>query len=182
MGDVEPARALDRHALERAQRDGKACRLRSQGHDWQEIADSCGYGSRDAAQAAVRRALVETLRAPADELRAEQVLLHRQAIRKCWDIINDPQPLVDRSGQPVTLAGDDGAEYAVADQGIQVAALTALQRFSESLRKLMGLDAPSRSVRATAQVTLAELQQMAVENGADPAEVYGGPPAIPAGG
>ena len=51
----------------------------------------------------MRRALVETLQAPADELRAVQVLLHEQAIRKCWDIISDPQPLLDRSGRPVTL-------------------------------------------------------------------------------
>jgi hypothetical protein len=171
MGDLVPARALDRLALDRAERDGRACRLRAQGRDWQEIAGECGYSSREAAQAAVRRALVETLRAPADELRAEQVVLHREAIRKCWDIISDPQPLLDRSGRPVTLEGDDGVEYAVADQGIQVQALTALQRFSESLRKMLGLDAPQRSVR----VTLAELQEMALANGVPAAEVYGLP-------
>ena len=164
MGDVIPARMLDEHALERAERDAKACRLRAQGWDWHELAQECGYGNNVQAKAAVSRALVETLQAPADELRAVQENLHYQAIRKCWDIINDPQPLLDRGGHPVTLEGDDGVEYAVADQGIVVAALTALQRFSESLRKMKGLDAPARSVSATARITLQELQQMALDN------------------
>jgi hypothetical protein len=138
--------------------------------EFPQIAAECGYASGAVARAAVGRALLQTLQAPADELRAVELNLINQAITECWRIISDTQCLTDKSGKPVVMLGEDGLEYAVADQGIQVQALQAMQKFSESRRKLMGLDAPQRSVRAN--LTLQELQQMAIDNGVPADEVY----------
>jgi len=171
VGDVA-RHYLGEETIRCAERDARACRLRAQGHDWQEIADELGYNSKGHARDAVRRALLETLQAPADELRAVELLLHEQAIRKCFDIINAPQPLLDRAGRPVTLLGEDGEEYACDDQGIIVQALNALQKFSESRRKMMGLDAPIKTISANARITLSDLQEMAIANGVPAEEVY----------
>jgi hypothetical protein len=125
----------------------------------------------------MRRALVETMRAPADELRGVELTLINAGIRECWNIISAPQPLLDKSGKAVTLEGEDGIEYAVADQSVIVAALTVMNKFSESRRKLMGEDAPQRSITAKANVTLQDLQEMAIASGVPAAEVYQLPPS-----
>ena len=172
MGEVA-SRRLDSGALERAEKDAKACRLRAQGWSFAEITAELGYANEGQATHAVKRALVQTLQAPADELRAVELLVMDQVIRECWEARDRLQPLLDRSGKPVTVTGDDGEEYAVGDQGVLNQLMMTVLKASEARRKLMGLDAPQRSVTAKANITLQELQELAVANGVPHDEVYG---------
>ena len=180
MGEVA-SRRLDAGALERAEKDAEACRLRAQGWSFAEIRAELGYASQNVVKDAVHRALVETLQAPADELRAVELLLIDQVIRECWDARVQLQPLLDRSGRPVTLLDEDGTACAVEDQQILVQLMQTVLKASEQRRKLMGLDAPQRSVTASAKITLQELQEMAVANGVPAAEVYGTVTELPPG-
>jgi hypothetical protein len=181
MGSVAK-RSLDVQALQRAQADAKVCTLRAQGWEFRDIAEHLGLGSPAAAQQAMRRALVETMRAPADELRGVELTLINQGIRMCWEIINNPQPLLDRAGNAVAVYdGVSGEERGVPDQGVMVQALAQLNKFGESRRKLMGLDAPTRSISATVKPTLADAQQMAIDAGVPAEVVYGTVTELPAG-
>ena len=169
--DLAPRR-LDAKALERAKRAAEAMTLRARGHSMQEIADELGYASKDVAEKDIRRALLETMQQPADELRAMEYNRTMLVIRGAWDLIADPQPLVDKTGHPVTLIGEDGSEYAVPDQAIIDRHHQTILKASESLRKLMGLDAPTRSVSARAAISLQELQQMSADLGIPAEEIY----------
>jgi hypothetical protein len=164
-------RRVDAKALERARRDARACSLRAQGWELAAIEEKLGF-ARGHAAPAIRRALVETLRAPADELRGVELVRLNQAIRQCWEVIEHPMPMTDRAGRPVVVLDDDGEEIAVADQQVVVAAIAQVGKLSEQIRRLMGLDAPQRSITAKASVTLQDLQEMAIANGVPAAEVY----------
>ena len=163
---------LDAKALERAKRAAEAMTLKARGHSMQEIADELGYASKAVAEKDIRRALLETMQQPADELRAMEYNRTMLVIRGAWDLIADPQPLVDKTGHPVTLIGEDGSEYAVPDQAIIDRHHQTILKASESLRKLMGLDAPTRSVSARAAISLQELQQMSADLGIPAEEIY----------
>jgi hypothetical protein len=171
MGELA-ARRLDEKALERAKRAAEAMTLRARGHSMQEIAGELGYSGKAAAEADIRRALLETMQQPADELRAMEYNRTMLVIRGAWDLISEPQPLVDKTGHPVTLIGEDGSEYAVPDQAVIDRHHQTILKASESLRKLMGLDAPTRSVSARAAISLQELQQMSADLGIPAEEIY----------
>jgi hypothetical protein len=170
-GEITLARHLDPGAVARAERDAQACRLRTQGWSFQEIADKLGFGHRSGARDAIRKVLLETLQAPADELRAEELLLFRRVIREAFGVVENPPPMVDRAGKPVVLEGDDGKPYAVPDANAVTGALQVILKASDARRAMMGLNAPARKI--TASLTLQEAQELAISNGVPAAVVYG---------
>lgn len=98
------------------QKQRRALELRMAGRTWQEIADKLQYRGHSGAIAAVEKALVRTLEAPAHSYRALTLERLTKILQVFW---------------PLMLQGDHNA------------ARTVLQTIQD-IRKLMGLDAPTQ--------------------------------------
>ena len=95
----------------------QALQLAIAGVDYQTIADRVGYNSRQAAHAAVKSALVETLRPPSDELRQMQLTRLDEMIKYLWSQVSK-------------------GNYNAVDRIIKI---------EERRAKLLGLDAPTKT-------------------------------------
>lgn len=152
--DQTPKRARNgrgrfvRH-IDTAQRDADACRLRSNGATYQEIADQLGYPDRQAARTAVTRALREIVAEPAAELRTLELARLDRMWNVAWRILEDQHVTVS---QGRVVHTDDGQP--VADVGPVLAAIDRLLKIQERRARLLGLDAPTR-----VQVTPDEVEQ-----------------------
>ena len=126
--------------IEREERRRQAVKLAIDGTPYEEIAERLGYNSRQAAHKDVKAALAPAsaaLRAEADHFVAVQTArleqMHRDA-RKIYEEFQRPA---------------DGDRYVepVADQ--RLAAMDRMLRVGESLRKLVGADAPTKTESKT---------------------------------
>lgn len=121
--------------IEREERRRQAVKLAIDGTPYEEIAEQLGYNSRQAAHKDVKAALAPVsaaLRAEADHFVAVQTArleqMHRDA-RKIYDEFN-------------------ADEYSTAaDQ--RLAAMDRMLKVGESLRKLVGADAPTKTESKT---------------------------------
>lgn len=121
-----------------AARDAEACRLRSHGLDYQEIADRLHYASKSSAYEAVQRALKATVQEPADELRQIELLRLDELARRARTVLEATHYVVDK-GAVVIWNGEP-----LVDDGPVLAAVDRLLKVQERRAKLLGLDSPQR--------------------------------------
>ncbi len=132
--------------LEHVERDARACLLSSQGWSHTQIARELGYSSRGDVSNAIRKVLAETAREKGTEALREQQLTEMTELRRVlWQRVNNPPPVVSRTGKVVV--DDDGNE--VRDVQAQAAAAAQVIRVAERIARLRGLDAPRRTVSAS---------------------------------
>lgn len=136
-----------------AERREKAVRLAVQGWSYERIRaeGGLGYGTRQAVYRDVKAALKEKIEEQgraAAELRAKELMLIDDALNKAYEIMHTVH-LAHGNGKVVRREvelQDGSTEWVeVIDQGPNLAAAERLIRFSESRRKLLGLDAPAKS-------------------------------------
>src|SRR5690242_12819226 len=101
------------------ERQARALELRRAGHDYDAIAAALGYANRSGAYKAVRRALTEAMRAPAEEVRA----LECARLDVLWTMVFE-----------AALGGDEKAFQRVT-------------WIMDRRARLLGLDAPRRVER-----------------------------------
>ena len=147
-----------RRSLETVQRDQRAAQLASQGWTYQEIATELGFTNRSAAHKAAQRSMYETAveDGTTEELRRQQVEEVRLVRQRLSRIIDNPPPVISRTGKIVVdLQGEP-----VEDAAVVVAACLAILRANERTSRLRGTEAPKRSVTLTgnANASVAEIR------------------------
>jgi hypothetical protein len=124
---------------EGAAQDARAAELRAEGKKLQEIADELGFSSKTAAGDAIRRALREIVKGPAEKLLA----LHVERLETLYEAaleVLEAEHVVVSHGKVVTGAGGQPLK----DNGPKLAAIREARATMESFRKLMGLDQPTK--------------------------------------
>jgi len=149
------------------------CRARRRGrpageHGWSydRIAAELGYAGRGDAWRGSRRALAELAQAHgADELRQQQITSNKELRARMWAILDSPPPLTDRVGRVVH--DDDG--NVVPDTQALIGAATTILKADERLGRLVGLDAPRRSVTISIDQGLEQIREQYIQTkGFDP--------------
>jgi len=124
--------------IDTVKRDAYAAQLRSRGWTYQQIGDELGTDKGTAFEA-VKRAMAEVIAEPAaDALQFELErldLAHREAMA-----VLEREHVLVSNGKVVTV--DD---VPLRDDGPVLAAIDRLVRISESRRKLLGLDQPTKT-------------------------------------
>lgn len=163
--------------LEGAERDAKACEMKSRGATYQQISDTLGYGSRANAHRAVKSALAAIPIESAEELRRLQLDTLEYLAGHAARVLERQHLTITQSGRIVV--DDDGQE--VLDDGPILAAIDRILRIQDRKAKLMGLDAPVKTEVITldyvdSRITqlLAELSGRDAAEEADPAPGTGG--------
>jgi len=118
--------------------DAEAARLRGEGLTYSAIAREMGC-SKGKAWERVQRAFKATLQEPADQARAVELARLEDAHDQALAVLLREHVTVS---QGRVVYGDDGAP--IIDDGPTLAAIDRIRALSESRRKLLGLDAPSR--------------------------------------
>lgn len=143
-----------------AERDAEACRLRTLGHTYDQIAAEVGFADRSKARQAVERGLTAIVAEPASELRVLELARLDELWRRAWAILEREHQVVqlgkvvrDRDGQ------------AVVDHGPTLQAIDRLLKIQERRAKLLGLDAPTRVEAITVDEIDAEIARLATELG-----------------
>lgn len=116
-----------------AARAAQAATLRAQSLTYQQIADRLGYSSKAKAWEAVQQVLADTVAEPAEAVRTMELEKLDALERKYLEII-------DRRHVVLYQGEDTGHD----DDGPTLTALAGLLRVSESRRKFLGLDSPTR--------------------------------------
>ncbi|MFD3802634.1 hypothetical protein ACFWTC_03175 [Streptomyces sp. NPDC058619] len=143
MGDAPVHKVRDGHnrftaTVDAAEKRAHAARLRAMGWSYERIAKEVGYACRGSAYNAVKQVLEETVREAGDELRQlERERLDRMS-EAAWEVL-ERQHVVVSNGRVVDLNGAP-----LPDDAPVLQAIDRLLRISESRRKLVGLDAPSK--------------------------------------
>lgn len=122
---------------ETAKRDAEAASMRSRSMTYQQIADALGI-NKASAYAAVQRAMAEILTEPAEAARQFE-LDKLDALERGLLATLERKHYIVSHGKIVYKG-----EAALEDDGFVVTASLALLRFSESRRKLLGLDSPTK--------------------------------------
>ncbi|MGH3586136.1 MAG: hypothetical protein ACRDQ0_07405 [Pseudonocardia sp.] len=125
--------------LATARRDAAAVKLRDEGHTLQEIADELGYCDKGEASRAIRRAFADVAREPVESL-TRALLAQLEDLTDATLEILERDHLAHSHGQLVV--GRDGEP--LLDDGPKLAAIREARQLNESIRKLVGADAPSR--------------------------------------
>lgn len=138
LGAPRDGKGLYLRTVETAERDGQAAKLRAHGASLREIASALGWQTEEGARQAVMRALRA---AAVDEGGAELLALERMrlddVIRRASEVVAAPGYVTSPRGELV--CGPDGQP--LPDQAARLAALNTIIRASESVRRLLGLDA-----------------------------------------
>lgn len=140
-----------------AKRRSRAVELRDQGRTWQQIAVELGYGSGGAAARDItraREAALAEMRDTIEEWRTRELArletLYDAAVEVLGrfhvhvsggTIVREGEPVLDDEGRPVIA---EGVGAPLLDDSPVLAAIDRLVRISESIRKLKGLDAPTK--------------------------------------
>lgn len=133
-------------------RDVQAAHLRAQGWTYDVIGRELGL-SKSGAFRAVQRVLRTIQVEAADELRKIEGHRLQQALAKAFEVMNAPHPVVSNGRKFDELL----------DAAPILGAIREIRHLSESIRRLYGLDAPTKAeVRVTDDLT-AEIQQLAAE-------------------
>lgn len=137
-GTARTAKGRYSRTIDVASRDGQAARLRADGFTLKDIAAELGFATDEGARKAVARALHA---AAVDEGGAELLALERMrlddVIRRASEVVAAPGYVTSPRGELV--CGPDGEP--LPDQAARLAALNTIIRASESVRRLLGLDA-----------------------------------------
>ncbi|WP_220183368.1 hypothetical protein [Sphaerisporangium album] len=137
-----------------AKRDAEACRLRARGYTYEQIAVELKMSGKGRAYDAVQRALADTVREPAEEVRQLEVLrldeLYRAALAVMENthyvvshgkIVRLGEPYIDDDGE---AAVDDDQGAPLVDDAPVLAAIDRMLRIQERRARLLGLDSPQR--------------------------------------
>lgn len=83
-------RSIHQHVATREQ-EARALELRQQGKTYEAIARELGFANRGGAHKAVQRALLATIRQPAEDVRAMEMLKLEEMYRALWPTAIDTQ-------------------------------------------------------------------------------------------
>jgi len=152
--------------IAQAEKREAAARLVALGWSYERVAreGNLGYRTKQAVGKAMKVVLAERLARQdraADELVQQELMVIEAALAKAAEIM-DKVHLAHSNGRLITRELEDGTEVEVEDSGPQLAAADRLVRFSESRRKLLGLDAPTKS-QASVESTISYVIQASSE-------------------
>ncbi|HEV2347395.1 MAG TPA: hypothetical protein VGS97_25090 [Actinocrinis sp.] len=178
--DTKDGRALVRggdgkftRSLATAERDAKACRLRSQGMSYPRIARELGLADASSARSAVERALRDTVREPADELRTLMDAQLDQLTMVCLTILGTRHLVTGSGGQ---VARDPATGDPLLDDMPRLQAVDRLLKIMERRAKLHGVDAPAKIEMRSASELDAEIAGL-LDQLADARGIASGPSA-----
>jgi hypothetical protein len=122
--------------------DAEAAQLRGEGLSYPAIAKRLGI-SKSTAWERVQRAFRATLAEPADQARAVELARLEDAHDAALAVLLREHLTVSH-GKVITVKNDKGDDVPLIDDAPVLAAVDRIRALSESRRKLLGLDAPSR--------------------------------------
>lgn len=146
-----------RKGIESYERDAEACRMYVAGKTYQMIADELGYGNRGHAHTAVQKILMETIREPADEVRAlmrarqEEIYVMARAVAMRKHFAHSAGKLIYMNGEPLV------------DDGPKLAAMDRMGRAMAEVSKLTGAYSPQKFENLSLEAVQAEIARLEVE-------------------
>ena len=142
-------------SLEGAERDAAAARLYREVRNYQKVADELGYSSKGDAWRAVKRCRSEVRQQAGAELIAVEAAELDQLYVRALDILDRDHVTVS---QGRVMKDDNGLP--LLDDGPKLAAIREMRSIRESYRKLLGLDAATKTEATVTTVPQdAELQE-----------------------
>lgn len=124
---------------ETAKRDAQAAELRAQGRTFQQIAEELGYCDKSTARLAVRRALTDIVKGPAEKLLAIHMERLETLYEAAMDVMEEDHVVVSH-GRIVT--GEDGQP--LKDSGPKLAALREARATLDAFWNLAGMKKPAK--------------------------------------
>lgn len=153
-----------RRGIESVERDAEACRMYVEGATFLEIADALGYGGKAHAHRAIQRVLMDTIKEPAEEVRAREIMRAQEIYMMARAIARKQHPLVS-GGKVIYGRGEDGIEVPLVDDSPKLGAMDRMLKAMERLAKLGGLDAATKFENLTLDVVQAEIARLEAEEG-----------------
>ena len=138
----QKVRSPNKTTLQVQQQALRALEMRRDGFTFEDIAEHCGYADRSGAYRAVKREQAirqEQISQTVDELRQQELERLEHYSAEALKVLQSEHLLVQSGG--VVLHGGQPMH----DQGPILAAIDRLVKVSESRRKLLGLDAATKS-------------------------------------
>jgi hypothetical protein len=133
-------------SVQQREKDNRALDLRRRGFRYDQIASQMGFRSKASAHQAVQRALAENAQEASAEVRQMELDRLDDLARPLHVVLARPHYAFTQSGKLITRTDPaTGVESPVLDDNPVIAAVGQLLRISESRRRLLGLDAPTRS-------------------------------------
>jgi hypothetical protein len=130
---------------ESAERDAKAARMRAQGWSLLRISDELGYGSEANVHRALKRLKEHVTRPAAEELIEHELAILDNSIDRVLAVLAEHHVMVSH-GRVMRTENEDGTPGTpLVDHDMVLKAVTTLQRLTESRRKLLGLDAATKT-------------------------------------
>lgn len=124
---------------ETAARDAQAAELRAQGWTFKRIAEELGYADRSGARLAIRRALTDIVKGPAEKLLA----IHMERLETLYEAameVMEEDHVVVSHGRIVT--GEDGQP--LKDNGPKLAAIREARSTLDAFWNLAGMKKPAK--------------------------------------
>jgi hypothetical protein len=136
-----------------AERDAHAAQLRAEGWTFQQIADEIGFPDKSQAHKAVRRALNDVIKGPAEKLLAQEAA-------RLDTLYEEALAVLERDHVKVSHGHVVKDEYdtPLLDDGPKLAAIDRLVKIRESYRRLFGLDQPVKVDARVTEVTQQDLE------------------------
>lgn len=148
-------------SIETAERDADACRLRTEGQTYAQIAETLGYNDKAAAQKAVERALTAIVAEPASHLRALEDARLDVALVVAFRVLRTKHITVSNG----RLILDPVTELPLQDDAPNLAAIDRIVKISDRRAKLHGLDAPVKFEGFDPTGVDAQIAQLAADLG-----------------
>lgn len=139
-------RKPNRASIEAQDKVTRALELRRDYWTWERIAQECGYTSKEVAYVAAKQEMArrqETLNETIDDYREREVTRLEMAGAEVLRVMRNKHLVV--SNGKVVFHGPEGQETELIDDGPVLAAVDRLVKVSESLRKLLGADAATKT-------------------------------------
>jgi hypothetical protein len=152
-----------RRTVEGAERDAEACKMYTAGASYLEISDALGYGGKQNAHRAIKTVLLETIKAPAEELRARAVLRAEEIYVMARDVARTDHPTVSHGKVVCVKDPESGKDVPLIDDMPKLAAMDRMSRAEERLAKLRGLDAPTKFENLSLDAIQAEIARVEAE-------------------
>lgn len=128
--------------LPQVERDAWAAQQRGLGRSYRAIAADLGIAVSSCHEA-VQRAFRDTLKEPAEQARAVELARLEDAHDAALAVLLREHVTVSH-GKVITIKDDQGNDVPLIDDAPVLQAIDRIRALSESRRKLLGLDAPSR--------------------------------------